>query len=166
MTTNEILILIAIFASPIIAVIITLRYGSIQEKRKQKMSLFMTLLANRKTYPIPTSFVDALNTIDVVFHNKKEVVSAWKSLFDSYHIKPFDPDKANKEFLNLLDAMANSLGYKKIKQTTLDSFYSPSFYTNQLLSQEELSKEILRVLKNSHSLGTPIQSDQNNQIQL
>lgn len=155
MRTNDILTLVAIFLSPIIAVLITLWYSNSKNTRQQKMNLFLTLLATRKTHPIPPKFVDGVNTIDVVFHNDKKVIAAWKELFASYHIDPFRIDVADRKLLDLLDEMAKSLGYKNIKQTDFDSFYEPQLFGNQRAFQEAVNEELLRVLKNSESFGQP-----------
>lgn len=161
MKTNEILTLIAIFLSPIVAVGITLWYNHRKDKRQQKMNLFLTLLATRKTFPIPPKFVDGLNTIDVVFHNDKKVISAWKELFAAYYTEPFQAQVADRKLLDLLDEMAKSLDYKNIKQTDFDAFYKPKLFLNQRAFQETLNQELLRVLKNSDSFGNPTQQDQN-----
>ena len=161
MTLNEILTLAAIFLSPIAAVGITLWYNYQKDKKQQKTDLFLTLLATRKTYPTPPKFVDGLNTIDVVFHGDKDVISAWKELFSSYHTEPFQIQIADRKLLDLLDAMAKSLGYKNIKQTDFDSFYEPRLFGNQRTFQETVNQELLRVLKNSESFGNPTQSNQN-----
>ena len=155
----------AILISPVIAVAITLWYNDVKEKKRQKMNLFLTLIAERKTFPIPTKFVNSLNMIDVVFHGNKKVITAWKALFDAYHIQPFVMEIADRKLLDLLDAMAKSLNYNDIKQTDFDSFYEPRLFSNQRAFQETLNQEILRVYKNSESLGNPRQSNQNSQTE-
>lgn len=155
MEAKDVISICAIIISPVIAVIITLWHSSRKEKQSQKMSLFMTLIANRKTYPIPAVFVNALNTIDVVFHGEKTVIDAWKALFASYHVEPFQIEIADRKLLDLLDAMAKSLDYNDIKQTDFDSFYDPTLFANQRLFQETLNQEVLRVYRNSENLGTP-----------
>lgn len=153
MTTTETLTLFAILLSPVIAVTITLLHADIKEKRRQKMNLFLTLIATRQTFPIPTKFVDSLNMIDVVFYNNKKVIDSWKAVFASLHTDPMQVSVYNRKLLDLLDAMAKSLGYNNIKQTDFDSFYSPNLYLDQRLFQETLNQEILRVYKNSENLG-------------
>ena len=162
MDLTDILTILAILTSPIIAVIVTLWYSKRQEKRKEKMDLFMTLLANRKTYPIPVEFANSLNTIDVVFHNSEKVVIAWKNLFSEYHNDPFIVSVADRKLLDLLDAMAKDLGFMDIRQTDFDSFYAPRLFENQRQYQEEVNTELLRVLKSSVSFGYISQVNQKN----
>lgn len=143
----------AIITGPISAVAITLWYNSYREKRQQKVNLFLTLIATRKTNPIPERFVDSLNMIDVVFHNKKEIIKQWKRVFESLHNDPFQVETYDKRMLDLLDAMAKELGYSGIKQTDLSDFYAPQLYANKQQFQEKFNEEILRVIENSKSFS-------------
>ena len=121
----------------------------------------MTLLANRKSHPIPIEFVNSLNTIDVVFHKSDKVIIAWKDLFNAFHTTPFQINIADRKLLDLLDSMAKDLGYNDIKQTDFDSFYAPILFDNQRKYQEDVNTELLRVLKSSVSFGNTTQSNQN-----
>ena len=47
--------------------------------------------------------------------------------------------------------MAESLGYKQLKQTEIDRFYSPVYFGSQLSRQDLLFSELLRVLMHSKS---------------
>ena len=157
----EYLTIFAIIIGPTIGVLITLWSNKRKEKHRQRMTLFLTLLAYRKTYPIPDEFINSLNMIDVVFHKNNKVINSWKLLFASYHVDPFIHEIASRKLLDLLDEMAKSLGYLHIKQTDFDSFYSPINEAERNARLGEIEKELLRVLKNSQSLGTLRQSNQN-----
>lgn len=45
--------------------------------------------------------------------------------------------------------MAMALGYKNLKQTEIDRFYSPKYFGSQMSRQEILFQENLRVLMHS-----------------
>ena len=47
--------------------------------------------------------------------------------------------------------MAEALGYKQIKQTEIDRFYNPMYFSSQQSRQEILYNETLRVLMHSKS---------------
>ena len=47
--------------------------------------------------------------------------------------------------------MGNSLGYKDLKQTEIDRFYSPKYFGRVESSQEILLQETIRVLNRSKS---------------
>lgn len=147
--------LYALILSPIIAIVITLWHQSRKEKREQRMELFLNLIKSRQTFPPTQEFVNALNTIDVIFHNDKNVISTWKDFFSFLFVLPINVEIYNRKLLDLLFAMSNSLGYDKIKQTDLSAFYTPIVFNEQKEFQKTLNEELLRVLKNSQSFGTP-----------
>lgn len=162
----EIINIIAILLSPVIAVCITLWYQNYKSKRSAKMNLFLTLMANRRTFPPPYSIVNGLNTIDVVFHSHSSVLDLWHQYYDSLHQKAenVDWEKQNHLYLDMLTEMARILGYKNLKQTETDKFYTPIAYGQQYEISQELQNEFLRVLKGtSHFLM--VQKDWQNKAQ-
>ena len=46
-----------------------------------------------------------------------------------------------------------ALGYKNLKQTEIDRFYSPKYFGSQMSRQEVIFQENLRVLMHSKSLA-------------
>ena len=96
-------------------------------------------------------WVDALNTIDVVFQENKKVRHAWREYLDSLNEKSPHFDSSNSFRLDLLSEMAVSLGYKNLKQTEIDRFYSPKYFGSQMSRQEILFQENLRILTRSKS---------------
>jgi hypothetical protein len=145
--------IVAVALSPVIAVIVTLLYQQRKEKRQVKFDLFLTLMANRKKYPPSQQWVDSLNKIDVVFQNNKKVRGCWRAYYDSLHPKSQHSDMANSFLLDLLSEIALDLGYKNLKQTEIDKFYSPQFFGNQVANQEIVFQEFLRVLLRSKSFS-------------
>ena len=157
-TTLNFINIIAILLSPIIAVCITLWYQNYKSKRNDKINLFLTLMANRKTFPRPYTVVNSLNTIDVVFHKHNSVLNLWHQYYDSLHQKAeiVDWEKQNHLYLDMLTEMARILGYKNLKQTEIDKFYTPIAFGQQYEISQELQNELLRVLKGtSHFLVIP-----------
>ena len=53
----------------------------------------------------------------------------------------------------MLSALARHLGYRKLEQTDIDKFYTPQAHEDQLLMNSEIQSELLRVLKNTHSVA-------------
>lgn len=145
--------IIAILLSPLLAWMVTILYQNRAEKRKAKRDLFMVLMAKRKTNPPPIEFVDALNKIDVVFQENKNVRAAAKSYLDSLYEHSILQGTSNSYLLDMLSEMANVLGYKNLRQTEIDRFYSPKYYGNQLNNQEIFWEEYIRVLQHSKSLA-------------
>ena len=162
-STLQIINIIAILLSPIIAVCITLWYQNYKSKRNDRINLFLTLMANRKTFPRPYSVVNSLNTIDVVFHKYKNVLNLWHQYYHTLHQKAdvVDWENQNHLYLDMLAEMARVLGYKNLKQTEIDKFYTPISFGEQYAISQELQNELLRVLKGtSHFLLIPKESQE------
>lgn len=152
---NSLILAIAQIASvaiiPIIVWFLGIKYQNRKAKKDAQLRLFLTLMANRQKNPISEAWVDALNSIDVVFQKNKKVRAAWRDYLDSLDPKSAHFDKQNSYKLDLLSEMAESLGYKQLKQTEIDRFYSPMYFGSQLTRQDLLFKEFLRVLMHSKS---------------
>ncbi len=154
MDTNVILAIAQIAAVAIVPIIVWfmgIRYQDHKAKKQAQLDLFLTLMANRQKNPISEEWVDALNSIDVVFQNNKKVRAAWKEYLDSLNEKSSHFDNQNSYKLDLLSEMAEALGYKQLKQTEIDRFYSPVYFGSQQSRQEILFNETLRVLMHSKS---------------
>jgi hypothetical protein len=145
--------ILAILLSPLIAWIVTILYQNRAEKRKTKIDLFMVLMAKRRSTPVAIEWVDALNKIDVVFQNNKKVRAAWKEYYLTLHKENWQFADSNSFLLDLLSEMGNSLGYKHLKQTEIDKFYSPTYYSNVVKNQQALYDEQMRVLTASRSMA-------------
>ena len=153
--------ILAVAVIPIIIWFGGIKYQNRKAKRDAQLQLFLTLMANRKANPITREWVDALNTIDVVFQENHKVRHAWREYLDSLNAQSphFQNNNAflldllsdNAFLLDLLSEMALALGYKNLKQTEIDRFYSPTYFGSQMSRQEILFQENLRVLMHSKS---------------
>lgn len=110
-------------------------------------------MAKRKTSPPPIEYVDALNKIDVVFQKNKQVRRAWKEYFDALHPDSQHFANSNSYKLDLLSEMANVLGYKNLKQTEIDRFYSPQYFADTQKTQDTFWRENIRVLQHSKNVS-------------
>ena len=131
---------------PIVVWLIGVKYQDRKAKKQAQLELFLTLMANRKKNPISEEWVDALNTIDVVFQENRRVRNAWRDYLDSLNQKSAHFENQNSYKLDLLSEMAESLGYKQLKQTEIDRFYSPVYFGSQLSRQDLLFSEVLGLL--------------------
>lgn len=132
MQVNEMLNIIAIILSPIIAVFVGCVLQNRDKKREDKMEIFKALMANRGlSWNIES--VKGLNLINVVFCDDKKVLDQWKIYYDRLCVEnPSETEmiKMKKESDKLLDAMAKSLGYNKT--VTWDTIQNPYIYLNGL----------------------------------
>lgn len=152
MDTNIILSICQIVAVTFIPVVVFV-LGNLWQRKKTKedakMSLFLTLMANRKSVVITKEWVDSLNQIDVVFQDNRNVRKAWREYFDSLDEKSQYNKDRESFLLDLLSEMANSLGYKDLKQTEIARFYNPQAFSNQQQTVGLLNSELIRVLSHS-----------------
>ena len=144
--------IIAIVLGPIIAVIITLWHQNRKEKSQHKFQVFRDLMSHGLYHPVTERWVDALNSIDVVFYNKPKVVKLWHEYYDILHQTNPDLGIQKNKYLDLLQAMALSLGYKTLKQTDIDRCYFPVGLGAQKNLNEALQQEQLKYLQNSNKL--------------
>ncbi|MBQ8100872.1 MAG: hypothetical protein IJ169_06260 [Paludibacteraceae bacterium] len=154
MDTNLIFTIVQIVAVAIIPLIVWwlgIRWQKNKAKDDAKRTLFFALMANRKITPPNKEWVDALNTIDIVFQDNKKVRKAWREYYDSLDERSQYNKDSNSFKLDLLSEMANALGYKDLKQTEIDRFYSPKYFANVQNSQNALTSELIRVLAHSKS---------------
>lgn len=80
--------ILAVAIIPIIVWWLGIKYQDRKAKKEAQMRLFLTLMADRKSNPITKEWVDALNTIDVVFQDNKKVRHAWREYLDSLNENP------------------------------------------------------------------------------
>lgn len=142
-TMNEYLSLVALIIIPIVAVVIAQWLQNRSEKRKDKMQIFKTLMTSRIYGWTPDS-VNALNIIDIVFSDDKNVREAWKDLNDKLRVT--NPDQQHlKKIENaqykLLEAIAHSLGYKdKITWEDIQNPYMPDGMVKQIEQNKNMQQ--------------------------
>lgn len=149
MSTTEILNLIAIIVIPVAAVLIGQYLQIRAERRNDKMQIFKTLMTSR-IYGWTVDSVHALNIIDIVFADDEAVRAAWKDLNDKYNVSnPDQPHlkKIEQAQYKLLEAMANSLGYKdKITWETIQNPYIPIGMSMQIEAQKKSQETYMNIL--------------------
>ena len=162
MTINDFLTLVALIIIPIVAVVIAQWLQNRSEKRKDKMQIFKTLMTSRIYGWTPDS-VNALNIIDIVFSDDEKVRAAWKDLNDKYRVT--NPDQQHlKKIENaqykLLEAMANSLGYKdKITWETIQNPYMPVGMKQQIETQKIMQQAYFNAI---NSVSQYVQNQKQN----
>lgn len=164
----QIITIIAVFLSPIVAVLITVWYQNRKEKRGTKINLFMTLVSTRDQVPVDYSYVLALNRIDVVFHKQKDILRLWHEYYDILGQKVVDDVARRRDHkrIELLSAMAKHLGYGDLQQISLEKYYQPHGHYQWNINAADIQTELLRVLKSTETLfvlgkyaETPLEKD-------
>jgi hypothetical protein len=98
-----------------------------------------------------------------VDQDSPEIVRKWHALYDVLVQAPFNVQRFNHPYIELLSSMATSLEYKSLQQTDIDKFYMPQAIGEQAALNAEVQKEWLRVLKATHSIPINPQSDTDTQ---
>ncbi len=116
--------IVAIIVIPIAAVTIGQKLQDRSQRRKDKLDIFKVLMMNRVGWSYESA--RALNIIDIVFANDKEVRIKWGEYYTLLCIQ--DPNDMQKRQIQtaqdkLLEAMAKALGYKG--QVTWDKIQNP-----------------------------------------
>lgn len=155
--------ILAVTATPFTLWYVQKKYQDREAKKDAKLNLFLTLMANRKSNPVTKDWVDALNTIDVVFQNSQRVRSAWRAYFDSLDNRSQHFDNNNAFQLDLLTEIAKDVGYDNLKQTEIDRFYSPQYFGSQMTRQDLIYQEELRIMLHSKSYSEAFSSDEYNE---
>lgn len=131
--------------SPIKAVETGRKLDNEQNKYNAKRDLFLALFSLRGN-PTSYGFVSGLNQIDIVFQDEDKVLTAWEKLYESLNNKNLSNPIQTWELLRteLLSEMAQSLGYQKLKQTSIQRNYSPQAHADENIenwNQKQAAKE-------------------------
>ncbi|HVX39183.1 MAG TPA: DUF6680 family protein [Gemmatimonadaceae bacterium] len=150
-STFDVINVLAILLSPLIAVLTTMYLQRRKERRDSRRAIFTTLVATRHSAPTEEK-VRALNMIDVVFYDCASVRALWRAYFDMLNNPGLNnalgAQQRVKKFLELLAEMATVLGYKnKITHLDIDRVYYPEGLGRQNDRAESVMNELLRVLK-------------------
>ena len=140
MDVMDIINIIAIIVSPIVAVIIG---QTLQDKiriRADKIEVFKTLMISRGM-GLSLESVKALNIIEIVYSDDKKVLNQWKIYHDKLRVENPDETELGKiktERDKLLEVMAKSLGYKdKITWETIQNPYIPDGLIDNMNQQQQ-----------------------------
>lgn len=140
MEVMDIINIIAIIVSPIVAVIIG---QTLQDKiriRADKIEVFKTLMISRGM-GLSLESVKALNIIEIVYSDDKKVLNQWKIYHDKLRVENPDETELGKiktERDKLLEVMAKSLGYKdKITWETIQNPYIPDGLIDNMNQQQQ-----------------------------
>lgn len=138
---------LAIFLGPLAGVLFTLWFQNRKEKKAAQQQLFITLMGERKGLKISPVMASALNTIDVVYSASPKVRELWHKYYTLLSQPP--GEERGHTWLELLTAMADELGYPRLKQTDLDKFYVPQGHVDEMEFQRRAAGQWLRVLENT-----------------
>jgi hypothetical protein len=149
--------ILAILASPVIAVRVSVWLQNRKEKRHMRMFIFSSLMSTRHQVAQTDEIVRALNMIDVVFCDQKKIRSLWREyldmLSDTALNNPTGWGLQNVKRKELIAEMAKVVGYEKeITLKDIERVYSPLGLFEEAMRTGALQAELLRVLKETKGL--------------
>ena len=141
MNVTTIANIFAVLFAPIVAVWVGQVLLDRTEKRKDKMSIFRSLVSSR-VYGWTVESVNALNLIELVFYKDENVCQQWRKYYESLNVKaPADETQIRKmqfEQDELIRVMGKTLKYSDdaIAQI-IRTPYMPIGMSNQMQSQQK-----------------------------
>ena len=165
MRLYDLAMLLAVFFSPIFAVVITLFIEDRRKSKESKLYIVKMLMSTRHLVGDPM-YSAAINLVPIEFHSDKSVVAAYNAYIA---VVKFPPTEDNKEIYykeliakqtNLIFKILKSTGFN-IQETDLLTYAYASdalvqrdnLYLESLLATKEIAstlREQTEILKNNH----------------
>ena len=171
MTLTDTLIILATALSPVIAVQVTRFLDDRNEERGRKLRIFKTLMATR-AYNISPAHVEALNSIDLEFSEKKtrekSVLDVWQQYLDHLGNLQMEPSAWNIRrvdlLVELLYAMGKCVGYDFNKTQIKNGTYSPTAHGRIEDEQSRIRSMTIELLEGKlvlpmHVTNLPLRND-------
>jgi hypothetical protein len=148
-------IVLATFAGPIVAILITLRRDASAKILERRLWVFRTLLATRGQF-VNVEHVRALNLIEIEFHAVRPVMQAWRDYMAHLNSLPGGKQLEGEEFTSfhdkcrdlmakLLGKMAAHLGFQ-MSEIDLRLGYAPSGWMFRDGRETELREAAISLL--------------------
>jgi len=161
--TVEWITIAAILIGPVGAVAVQLWIQHYNKIRDQKLWVYGQLTSNRAAW-YNVDFVRAMNLVDVVFYQNKDIRDKRTKLMA--HIKktttadgvilPVEWDVAKDQFAEMLDLMGKELGYEFEHTEIKDSAYYPVAHEKMDRAAIELREKGLAVLEGRAPIGVVV----------
>lgn len=165
MTGTDILSVLAVLLSPLIALQISEGLQRRREQRMRRQQVFKTLMATRASGLAP-EHVQALNMIDLEFYGtdakSKAVLNAWKAYLDHLNSSQANPEiwltKKEDLFVDLLYEMARHLDFDFDKTHIRRTSYFPKGIGDVETDQQLIRKGVAAILSGRASLPISVSS--------
>jgi hypothetical protein len=123
------------------------------ERQKQKLIVFAMLMQERAQI-YSDNGVRALNLIDVVFNESRDVREAWSELFLAFQMKPYLDHVVDERLRKLLSAIAKDIGLAdQLRNDDLGRVYHPLVQQQQRFIEYMQRQETLARLQAGNAAG-------------
>ena len=145
------MIIITALCSGLIAAIISLWWQNKSEIKRNKFSVFNTLMSNRFLISNAEN-VKALNSVQAVFYNDVNVCKAWHNFFLEVNKRPDDhTSNIQDAYISLLEEISKSCGYNELKWKNIKEYYYPTLLFEEINENVQLRKSNLVLNNNLNS---------------
>jgi hypothetical protein len=166
LTASEWITITALVFGPVLAVVTQFIWQRRQLKTDAKMWILSTLMTHRAALLDP-NFVNALNSIDVVFHKNQVVRDRWKDLLDHLNshaqqggdFTTAEIEKSRDLLAELLSDIADDLGYVFDHLEIKNGAYYPRGFEKYFVESNLLREKGIAVLEGRANVGVVIRND-------
>jgi hypothetical protein len=131
------------------------------ERQRQKLSVFATLMQERAQI-YSDSGVRALNLIDVVFNESRDVREAWSELFLAFQMKPLVKHVMDERLRKLLGAIAKDIGLAdELRNDDLGRVYFPDVKAQEQFIKDKQRQQLFASLQGQGAEGAGAAGFQN-----
>jgi hypothetical protein len=123
------------------------------ERQKQKMWVFSMLMQERAQIHSDNG-VRALNLIDVVFNDSREVRDAWSDLYGAFEMRPLVQHLIDERLRKLLSAIAKDIGLSdELRNDDLGRVYFPVVQQQEQFIRDMQRQQALASLQSQGAAG-------------
>jgi hypothetical protein len=123
------------------------------ERQRQKLSVFTTLMQERALIHSENG-VKALNLIDVVFNESRDVREAWSELYLAFEMKPLLQHVVDERLRKLLGAIAKDIGLAdELRTDDLGRVYFPIVQAQERFIKDMQRQQIIASLQGQSAAG-------------
>jgi hypothetical protein len=148
-------IVIATFAGPVFAVLVTRYIDEWRRIRDRRLVIFRSLMATRRTLLSPDK-VSALNMVEIEFYGLQSVQDAHREVMAHINMPPPQPagwnDRHRALVTRLLSEMATVLGCKLQQLDMLEGGYYPQGLADMDNEQQAVRRSLIEVLSGKRPL--------------
>jgi hypothetical protein len=160
--------IVAIVLAPILALRLQSKIEIFRERNTRKLNIFKVLMATRAAR-LSERHVEALNMIDIEFHDNKEVINSWRNYHS--HLSSFKdiipPNETNQAIwankiedllIDLLSKMSQAVGYSFDEVTLKRGIYTPKAHGELANEQELIRKGLLKIILGEQAIAMKVVS--------
>lgn len=131
------------------------------ERQRHKLHVFGMLMQERAQIHSENG-VRALNLIDVVFNDSREVREAWSELFLAFHMTPLVQHVIDERLRRLLGAIAKDIGLAdELRNDDLGRVYFPVVQAQEQFIKDMQRQQVLANLQGQNAAGASAPGLQN-----